>query len=1131
MQMDRHVKALLQWLLRTKTDVVACPLPAGMTSSKSKIFLAMRMTAVLLTVACLQLSAGTYSQKVTLSVKKQSLEAVFKEIKAQTGYVFWYKLDMLKQAKRVTISVVYQELPKVLDEIFKDQPLIYEIVDKTIAVKLKETPAPGVVEAAPPTITITGKITDEKGSPLAGVSIQVKGARGGVQTGPDGSFTISGVREDAVLVFSYVGYEVQQMPVNGRTTLTIVLHAATQNLGDMVVVGYGPRSSRKNLSSAITTVKPEDLNKGAITDVGQLLQGKVPGLNITANGDPNTPAAVILRGTSTLNSNQTPFYVIDGVPGTDISLIAPDDIASIDVLKDAAATAIYGSRAASGVIIVTTRKGKMGQSQVSYSGYVGAEKVASRLKVMTGDQLRSYMSKNGSALLPTDDKGANTDWQKAIQRSTAISHNHNISFSGGGEHGSYIASLNYAYKEGILQNSSLERVIARLAVEQYALNDKIKFGVNVTNSNSNANDIPYRNTVLLQAAHYLPTSPVKNPDGSYFENFINQNYYNPVAMMNHGQLNTKYNNLVGNFTTQVKLPLGFTYDVSLAYMSLSTLVGQYLDKYFTNNYTNMYDNPNPALNFHSQQTFGKNGQATRQSYTNTSKILETYLTWNRKFGDHSVNAVVGYSWQSNVLGNGFQATTFNFAVDNTSFNNLALSNPYAYSSPQISFGSDTYQQTRLISDFARVNYNYKDKYLLQGSIRRDGSSVFGNNKQWGYFPSVGAAWRLIEENFLKGQSTFSDLKLRASYGVAGNSSGFSAYTAQFIQGNVGSYYSQGATSAAYGPLQTQNPNLQWEKTATTDIGVDFGVAHGKVIGSLDVYNKKTTNMIWFYTVDRILVPTGSITANGGSMNNKGIELMLTASIVDRGDFTWTSTLNLAHNTNKITSMVNPYFAGGDSVGAAKPEGGGRSGSSLELVKAGYPLGQFYTLQWAGRQTAGDTSQFVAHDGKTLTTAPVIGTDYHYFGNAQPKLLLGWSNTFRLRNWDFAFFVRAVFGNKIFNATRADLFSPALAQFGNISPDAMNEPIKDINDYNYSNRFIESGTYLRFDNATLAYNFKNVSPYIKKIRVYGSVNNLFVITGYKGIDPEVNQGGIAPGVDYNNFYPKTRTFLLGASVTF
>lgn len=1089
------------------------------------------MTAILLTVVCLQAGAEVYSQKVSLSVKQQSLEMVFREIRQQTGYVFWYKLDMLKHAKKVTVSLYNQDLTRVLDEIFKDQPLSYEIIDKTIAVKVKD-PARlegmAMPDNIPPTITITGKVTDEKGAPLAGVSIQVRGAQGGVQTGSDGVFTISGVKENATLVFSYVGYQAQQVPVNGRTSIDLVLHAESQNLGDLVVVGYG-RASRKNLSSAVSTVKPDDLNKGAITDVGQLLQGKVPGLNITANGDPNKPAAVILRGASTLNSSQTPFYVIDGIPGADISLIAPDDIASIEVLKDAAATAIYGNRAAAGVIIVTTRKGKAGQMQVSYSGYVGEEKVSSRLKVMDANQLRAFMTKNGSALSPADDKGANTDWQKEIERNTAVSHNHNIAFSGGTEHSNYIASLNYINKEGILQHSSLERVIARLAVEQYALNDKVKFGVNVANSNSNANDIPYRNTVLLQAARYLPVSPVKNSDGTYFEDFNNTNYYNPVAMMNNGQLNTKYNNLIGNFTTQVKLPWGLTYDLNLSYINLSTLVGQYLDKYFTNNYTGMYDNPDPTLYGHSQQVFGKNGQATRQSYTNTSKILETYFTWNRKFGYHSVNAVLGYSWQDNTFGNGFQATTYNFAVDNTSFNNLSLSNPYAYSSPQISFGSDAYQQTRLISDFARLNYNYKDKYLLQGSIRRDGSSVFGANNQWGYFPSVGAAWRISEEDFMKGQRTFSDLKLRASYGVAGNSSGFSAYTAQFIQGSVGTYYYQGSTSAAYGPVQAQNVNLKWEKTATTDIGADFSIMQGRVSGSVDIYNKNTTGMIWSYQVDRILVPTGSIVANGGSINNKGIELFLTAALVNQGDFSWSSTLNLAHNTNEITGLSNPFFAGGDSVGAAYPEGGGRSGSSLELLKTGHPLGQFFALQYAGKDSAG-RSLFIDHTGKT-TNQIAYGTDYHYFGNAQPKLLLGWTNTFRLRNWDFSFFVRGVFGNQIFNATRNDLFSPALAQYGNISVDAMNESIKDNTDYYYSNRFIESGSYLRFDNATLAYNFRKISPYIKRLRVYGSVNNLFVITAYKGVDPEVNQGGVAPGVDYNNFYPKTRTFLLGANVSF
>ena len=1099
---------------------------------RGKIFLAMRMTVILLTVACLQVSAGGYSQKVSLSVKKQSLETVFREIKQQTGYVFWYKLELLKHAKKVTVSLVDQDLNRALDEIFTDQPLTYEIVDKMIAVKVKEPSGAGVpvADPGPPPITVGGRVVDEKGSPLAGVSIQVKGARGGVQTGADGVFSIPGVRTDATLTFSYVGYQAQEVAVSGRTTIDIVLHAENQNLGDMVVVGYG-RASRKNLSSAVSTVKPEDLNKGAITDVGQLLQGKAPGLNISASGDPNKPAAVILRGASTINSPGGPFYVIDGVPGADISVIAPDDIASIDILKDAAATAIYGNRAANGVIMVTTKRGKKGQTQVVYNGYVGDERVSRRLNVMNASQLRAFLTKNGQTFSAVDDKGANTDWQKEIERSSAVSTNHNLSFSGGGEHGTYSASINYAKKEGIVRNSDLTRVIGRLAIEQYALNDRVKFNLNVTNSNSNANEVPYLGVILLQAAKYLPVSPVRNADGSYFEDKSISGYYNPVSMLNNSQMNDKYNNLIGSFNTQVKLPFGLTYDMDLSYQSYSTLHGEYYNSYFTTNYNNLYNNPDPGSVGHTQQSFGPNGQAVRSSYQNTAKVMETFLTWDRKFGDHSVNAVVGYSWQDNINNNGFQLTSFNFPVDNIAYNNFALSAPYAAATyPHVGLGPDgLYQETKLISDFARVNYNYQGKYLLQGSLRRDGSSVFGANHQWGYFPSVGAAWRISQEDFMSSQQLFDDLKLRGSYGVVGNAFGFNAYTAQAFSGSLGTYYYNGNQTSAYGPTQTVNANLKWEQTATTDIGVDFSLLKARVSGSIDVYNKNTTGMIFPYQVDPLLAPSGSIVANGGGINNKGIELMLNATPVRKGDFTWSTSLNLSHNINKVTSLNNPLFASVDSVLEADPEGGGQSGVWLQVLKAGKPLGQFFTLKYAGKN-ASNLSQFFDATGK-LTTTPKPGPDNYFLSNAQPTLLFGWSNNFHYKRWDLNVFIRGVLGNHIFDATRSDLFRPATATTNNILVDAGNESVLDGNSYRYSSRFIESGNYLRFDNATLGYNFKPFDPSIKSIRVYTSVNNLFVITGYKGIDPEVNQGGIAPGVDYNNFYPKTRTYLLGLNVSF
>lgn len=975
---------------------------------------------------------------------------------------------------------------------------------------------------------IHGVVTASKGGPAAGATITVKGTKKSVAASVSGAFTISAKTGD-VLVFSGVGFETREMTVTGDDNYTVTLAESTATLGDVVVVGYG-RSSRKALTSAITTVKPEDLNRGSISDVGQLLQGKVPGLNITASGDPNRNAAVILRGASTINSPGGPFYVIDGIPGADISLIAPDDIASIDVLKDAAATAIYGNRAASGVIMVTTKKGKKGAAQVSYSGYIGSETVSSRLKVMDASQLRAFLAKNSLAFTPQDDKGANTDWQKATQRSSALSTNHNLSLSGGSDHSTYSASINYFNKQGILQKSNLSRVIARLSIEQMALNDKVKFGLNVSNASSNADDIPYRNTVLLQSATYLPVSSIKNSDGTYFENLTKSGYYNPVAMMNNSQLNTKYNNLIANFTTNVKLPFGLTYDLNVAYQNSSSLQGVYYSKYFTTNYNGMYDNPDPTFYGHSIQTFGTNGQAGRSSYQNTNKLLETFFTWDRQFGSHSVKAVLGYSWQENVIGDGFQATTSNFPVDNIAYNNFALSNPYSNASFRINFGADgIYQKTRLISDFARLNYNFKEKYLLQGSIRRDGSSVFGANNYWGYFPAVGAAWRISQEDFMQSQNIFSDLKLRGSWGVTGNSSGFNAYIAQAISGgSLGNYYYNGVLTNALGASQAANPNLQWEKTTTADLGLDFTVLKGKLTVGFDWYDKKTTGMIYGYGVDPMLIPAGSIVANGGSISNKGIELTLTATPVSSKEFSWNSSLNLAHNTNKITSLTNPLFSGGDSVRVGFPEGSGQSGTSLQLLKVGHPIGQFFTFNYAGKNAAG-VSQYYDRTGKPTTT-PASGTDYYYLGNAQPSLLMGWSNTLRYKNFDLNFFIRGVFGNKIFNATRADMFRPSTAQYTNILVDAQNESTADFNAYRYSSRFIESGSYVRFDNATLGYNLKSAIKNVKSIRLYVSVNNLFVITKFTGVDPEVNQGGIAPGIDYNNFYPKTRTLMVGANVS-
>lgn len=1111
-------------------------------SFKKILSKAMRITItqLFLSIICcgISLANSAFSQEVlnksiTLRTGTSTVKKVLFQIEKKADVKFVYSSNAIQAEQIVSFDFTDDKLSKVLEKLLSPLNISYEVMDNRILLRKKTvTEKENIQTIIPNEIiaeqSITGTITDEKGQVLPGVSVLVKNTNRGTATDSKGQYKIAVPDGNNTLVFSFVGYQKQEVVVNGRSVINVSMLVENQSLDEVVVVGYGTQS-RKNLTSAITTIKPEDMNRGAISDVGQLLQGKVPGLNITRSGDPNRAAAIILRGASSLRDGaQSPLFVIDGVPGADISLIAPDDIATMDILKDAAATAIYGNRAANGVIMVTTKRANKGQMQVSYSSYMAIDKVSKQYEMMDANQLKAFLTKNGQALTPEDDLGANTNWQDAVQRSSAISQNHNISFGGGSESTVYNASINYFDQEGVIKSSALNRVVARLSIEQKAFNDNLKLGLSVTNSVSDAKWVPYRNTVLAQMLTYLPTAPIHNADGSFYDNFNKSSYYNPVSLIENGQERLKYKNLVGTFFGQLKLPFGFTYDVKFSYQNFQTNYGAYYNSYYTQYYNNIRSTPEPPGNPSFITLVGANGLATRNAYQNTQNLLETYLTWDKQIGDHSINAVVGYSWQENINGDGFQATSTNFPVDAVGYNNLGLGNPYSVNSFRVNYGGDNYQQVRLISDFGRINYNYKNKYLLQGSIRRDGSSVFGLNKQWGYFPAVGFAWRVDQEGFMEKQQVFSELKLRLSYGVTGNSAGFSPYTTKLIYGNVGTFYYNGSQQAAIGALQNENPDLGWEKTATSNVGLDFAIAKGKVSGTLEVYDKTTSDLIWTYPVSTVLYPNGSLTANVGKMSNKGVEFTLNVNAVKTQNFSWNTTLNLAHNQNKIVSLSNSTLKT-DSIKIVTPDGGGQTGETVQLIVAGQPIGQFFTYEYAGKDANG-VSQYYNAKGE-LTTKPVSVKDYKAIGNAQPKLLLGWSNNFTYKNFDLNIFMRAVLGNKIMNVTRADLFRPSTARFTNIPVEVAEESANDFNSYRYSSRFLENGSYLRLDNATLGYSFKNITKNVKRIRLYASVNNLFVITGYKGIDPEINQGGTAPGVDANNFYPKTRTFLFGVSASF
>jgi len=1094
--------------------------PLSLSKKRTFRFLLVLQFWVIFSAAGINLQAQ--DTRISLNARHSAVRDVLKMIETKSDYHFAYNNKLIDVTRKVDVIETDKPIGDILKKIFANTDVTSTVLDKQIV--LASTRAMGEKEAQSSSDNISGKVTDENGQPLPGVSVIVKGTKQATITDTNGNYLINNLPKNAILQFTFVGMLTREVKVGSQSIMNIILQDESKGLSEVIVVGYGT-TTKKGLVSAVTSIKPDDLNKGAITDIGQLLQGKAAGLNITAGGDPTSRASVILRGPSTLNSSMEPFYVIDGIPGVDISLVAPDDIESIDILKDASATAIYGNRASNGVIMITTKKGKKGVTHVSYNGYAGIENVSSSLNMMNASQLRAFATQTGQNL--TEDTGANTDWQKEIQRGTAFSTSHNLSFNGGSEHNTYSANINYTNKQGIIKTSNENNIIARMTFDQMAFNDMVKIGLSVANARTISDYVPQLGEVLLQAASHLPTSPVKNADGTYYENFTKSGYFNPVAIINYNQDQTKNNNLVASFTSNIKLPLGFTYDLSLSYQNYTSLHGEYYDSYMYNyNGSVFYNNPNPPAT-KSIVTFGQGGTALRNTYQTTNQSLENWFTWNKTFGVHSVNAVLGYSYEDDIYGDGFQATNINFPVNTVGFNNLALGNYSAISGAKVDFGSDqSYSKQRLISYFSRLNYNFNDKYYLQGSLRRDGSSVFGINNRWGYFPSVGLSWRAGQEKFIQNLGIFEDLKVRASYGVTGNSTGFNAYTAQFLSSSMGSFYSNGTAVMSYGPNKAANPDLKWEKTATSNIGLDASVLKGRLSFTFDWYNKNTTDMIYWYDADILLVPAGGLYANGGSMNNKGIELSVTAIPIKTKDFTWKTSLNLAHNKNTITSLSNPYFVGGDSIRYTQPDGSGQTGSTLQIRQTGHPLGQFFTLIYEGKNSNG-ISQYLAKDG-TLTINPTTD-DYRYAGSPQPKLTYGWTNSFTYKNFDLSVFFRGVYGNKVFNVTRADLFRPASVAFTNILVAAGNESVKDYNVYKYSSRFIEDGSYLRLENMTLGYTFKRPVKYIESLHLYGTVNNLFVITKYTGVDPEINQGGMAPGIDSNNFYPKTRTILFGLNI--
>lgn len=959
---------------------------------------------------------------------------------------------------------------------------------------------------------VSGVVVDKTGEALIGVSVIEKGTTNGVITDIDGKFVLN-VAPNSTLQFSFIGYINQEVKASG-TNMSVILNEDDRKLEEVVVVGYG-KMTRKDLTSSITTIKADDLNKGGVyTSPGQLLQGKVPGLIITTSNDPTSSPSVTLRGASSFRTGeaQEPYYVIDGIPGASIALIAPEDIESIDVLRDASATAIYGSKAANGVIIVSTKKGKKGGSTVTYNGYVAIDKVSKKWEVMNAAQHKQYLKDNELVLNSADyiDNTTDTDWQNEVQR-TGVSQNHNISITGGSEATTYAVSLNYMDNKGTIKNNELNRIIARAMLNTKTLKNRLDLGFNLNTSITNSKY--FQNgldglSVLDAMTYYLPESPVYNADGSFFENLDHSQYYNPVALLEQNSDDVRRKRLQGVVKATLHIiPEVLTLDANASYQSDTENISRYND-------------------IDSKVKLNYGGYALRSTVEDIQKNMEIYGNFNKTFNNrHKVGAMVGYSWQENNNDDGFQVTSKGFTSDALGYYNLGLGS----STDSPDYGTYYFSALRMISFFGRANYSFDSKYLFQATVRRDGSSAFGKNNRWGTFPSFSLAWRMNEESFIKNMNVFDDLKFRIGYGVSGNSLGFDPFIASVLYGKTGVFYnSSGELVSSIGATRNANPDLKWERTSMFNIGFDFGFFKNRLTGTIEYYNKRTSDLIASYTVSTTEYLVNTLTTNVGEISNKGIEFTLNATPVVTKDFSWDTSLNLSHNKNEVVSISNGKFSA-DYFDEAELNASGQSGMRQQRIEAGRPLGSFYTWKWAGYNDNG-VSTFYTKDGEVTTTP--TKEDRFWTGSAQPKLNLGWNNTVNYKNWSMTAFFTGVFGNDILNASRASLSRIGSVTERNILVSvAKTDKATDSNAHYLSDRYIEKGDYIRLSNLSVGYTFKKFTDYIQGLRIYASCNNVFVITDYKGIDPEVNLGGLTPGIDNRSFYPKSRTYMFGASLTF
>ena len=916
-----------------------------------------------------------------------------------------------------------------------------------------------------------------------------------------------------MLVISYIGYVTQEVPTAGKNSLEIVLKEDTKTLDEVVVIGYGTQR-KGDVTSSVASVKADNFVKGAVKDVGQLIQGKVAGLAITnPNGDPTGSTQIRLRGTNTIGgANTAPLVLIDGIPG-ELGTVAPEDVESVDVLKDGSAAAIYGTRGTNGVILVTTKQAKgVDINQVEYNGYVSTSLIAKKLDMLNADEFRT--------LYPDQDHGADTDWIDEISR-TPVSHVHNLSLMGGNSKTNYIANLNYASRQGIMKKSDFESFQGRIEVTHRMFDDKLKlkFGLfgKKNQMESTTSGGSFRGWVYGQATRRNPTDPVRNEDGTWNENVSKFEYENPLALLYEAEGNVK--------KTQLR------YNGNIVYNPIKDLTLSAVFSYIRDNMNRGYGE---TLNHISALRDGLAGWSSVGAYTKMEKLMELTAQYNKEIGAHKFSVLGGYSYNETdfeelwIDNYGFQDDYFG------GWHNIGIGS--ALKDGKANIGSKK-TPTHLIGFFGRATYSFKNRYLLMGALRYEGASqLWGTDNAWGLFPSISVGWRITEEAFMKNQKIFDDLKLRVGYGVTGSQPKDPFLGVAMLK--YGSYaFVNGNWVQTIVPASNPNPDLKWEEKKETNIGLDFVSWGGRLSGSIDYYNRDVDGLIYEYGVPTPPNLYNKTMANGGTMRNRGVEVLVTVVPVQNKDFEWSTTGTFSLNSNKLISLSGSIFKSDyDYFNTGTVEYSGQVADS-HRVQVGESIGNFYGFKvvdvdsegrWIYEDRNGELVNY-----KDFTHAP---EDKHVIGNGLPKWYAGWNNTLRYKNFDLNVTMRGAFGFQIINGGRMN--------YENVKNSRFENRLKSVNDLvfgkhtlspevepEFNSYYVEDGDYWKIDNITLGYSFGQVGKYIKSLRIYGSVLNALTITGYKGIDPEVSTDGLTPGYDTRDRYPSVRSFTFGVNVKF